>query len=201
VITAGFVRHIPRDLMILVQVLGALIVAAAIGLAWIIVRKQDAHAVISESRWASSLRHIVEGLHLMGDTRSLGITVLISLLYLALQVVSVWALMKAFGLDLSFWAAGGILSIMRFATVVPNAPGNLGLMQVACVLALGLFEVERDTAKTFSFILFFTLTVPLLIGGAIATALTGLNLGELSHRARSGAQVSSRHPAPAAEKP
>ena len=54
---------------------------------------------------------------------------------------------------------------------------------MACVLAMGLFDVEENDAKTFSFVLFFALTLPLLIGGAIAVALTGLNLGELRDRA------------------
>ena len=94
-----------------------------------------------------------------------------------------WALMNAYGFDLSLWVAGGVLTIVRLGTVLPNAPGNLGLFQVACVLAMGLFDVERNDAKTFSFVMFFALTLPLLIGGAVATALTGLNLGELRERA------------------
>jgi hypothetical protein len=60
--------------------------------------------------------------------------------------------------------------------------------------------VEKDVAKTFSLILFFTWTIPLLIGGAIATALTGVNIGELRDRARHGAQT-AHHGAPAPEKP
>ena len=81
--------------------------------------------------------------------------------------------MRAYGLDLSFWVAGGVLTLVRLSTVVPNAPGNLGLINLACVMALGLFEVEKNDAKTFSIILFVALTLPLLIGGAVATALTG----------------------------
>jgi len=88
---------------------------------------------------------------------------------------------------LSVWVAGGVLVIVRLGTVIPNAPGNLGLIQVACVVALRLFDVENDTAKTFSFVMFFALTLPLLIGGAVATALTGLNIGELRDRAQRGA--------------
>jgi len=65
---------------------------------------------------------------------------------------------------------------------------------VACVVALGLFDVEKNDAKTFSFIMFFSLTLPLLVGGAIATALAGLNLGELRHRAARTAQA-ARHQA------
>jgi hypothetical protein len=95
--------------------------------------------------------------------------------------------MRAYGLDLSFWAACGVLTIVRLSTTVPNAPGNLGLMNLACVMALGLFEVEKTDAKTFSIILYVVLTLPLLIGGGIATALTGVNISELRNRARTGA--------------
>jgi len=183
-ITAGFVHGIPTDLKILVQLVGVLLLMGAVALGWIVMHKQEAHLVFSESRWSAAFRHIVEGLHLMGTWRTLTLTALLSLLYLLLQVISVFALMKAYGLDLSFWVAWGVLAIVRFSTVVPNAPGNLGLFQASCVLALGLFDVERNDAKTFSFIMFFALTLPLLIGGAVATARSGLNLGELRDRAR-----------------
>ncbi len=189
-LTASFVKGIPRDLTVLVNILGVFVITGVGILIWVIRRQQHAHLVISESRWASTLRHIVEGLHLMGNRHSLSLTALLSLLYLTLQVVSYWALMKAYGLDLSFWAAGGVLAIVRFATVVPNAPGNVGLFQVACVLAMRLFDVEQNDAKTFSFVLFFALVLPLLIGGAVATALTGLNIAELRDRAQRGVESS-----------
>ena len=185
-VTAALVRRIPKDLTILVQVIGSLLIAGAVVLVWVVVRKHDAHAAIKESRWASTLRHVVEGLHLMGNPHTMGKTVLISLVYLFLQFLSVWALMKADALDLSFWAAAGVLTMVRFGTVVPNAPGNLGFFQAACVVALTRFDVEKNVAKDFSFIMFFALTVPLLVGGAIATALTGLNLTELRERAHHG---------------
>jgi uncharacterized protein (TIRG00374 family) len=184
-ITASLVPGVPEDVIIGVRILGGLILVGAIVLLWIILRKQEAHAAIAESRWSAILRHVIEGLHLMGNPRTLGLTTILSLLYLVLQFLPVYCLMKAYGLDLSFWAAAGVLTIVRWVTVVPNAPGNVGLFQVACVLALKLFDVEKNDAKTFSFIMFFALTLPLLIGGAVATALTGLNLGELRDRAKS----------------
>jgi uncharacterized protein (TIRG00374 family) len=185
-VTASFVRGIPRDIDILVQVMGALLLVCATALTWIVLRKQHAVAAIREGRWASTLRHVVEGLQLMGDLKSLGATAAISLLYLGLHIFSIFALMRAYGLDLSVWAAGGVVVIIRLLTVVPNAPGNLGVGNAACVLAMHLFDVEVNDAKTFSIILFVALTVPLLIGGAVATALTGLNIGELRDRAKAG---------------
>ena len=185
-ITATLVKGIPEDLVILVQILGVLILAGSGVLLWIMVHKQQAHAVVSESRWSSTARHVLEGLHLMGNLRTLSLTSAISLLYLVLQFFTVYALMRAYGLDLSFWAAAGVLTIVRLATVVPNAPGNVGLFQAACVMALHLFDVEKNDATTFSFILWGASTLPLLIGGAVATALTGSNIAELRNRAKRG---------------
>ena len=192
-IAAGFIKHMPHDpeaarfeedLTFFVWIVAAAVLLATAALCWIVLRKHHAHAVLHESRWAATRRHIVEGLQLMGNLRTLGLTSIVSLLYLALQVLFVFALMKAYGFDLSFWVAGGILTIVRMSTVVPNAPGNLGLVNFAVVFALRLFEVEPNEAKTFSLIFYAVQTFPLLIGGAIATALTGLNIGELRDRAR-----------------
>jgi uncharacterized protein (TIRG00374 family) len=198
-VTASLVTGIPTDLTILVQAIGALLILCVALLVWIVYRKHEAHAAIQESRWAAILRHLVEGLSLMGNARTMTLTALISLLYLFLQVLSVWALMKADALDLSFWAAAGVLTIVRFGTVIPNAPGNLGLFQAATIMALTRFDVEKNVATDFSFIMFFALTLPLLIGGAIATALTGLNLTELRKRAHRG--IHAAHHAPIEDKP
>jgi uncharacterized protein (TIRG00374 family) len=187
-ITASFVRGIPGQLVLLVQVIGGLLLFGVVLLLWVVFHKHHAHSVIKESKWSATMRHIIEGLHLMGNRKTLVQTALVSLLYLALQIVSVWALMKAYGLDLSFWVAAGVLTIVRFFTVIPNAPGNLGVFQAGCVMALGLFGVETIDAKTFSFVMFFVLTMPLLIGGAVAVASTGLNIGELRMQAQKGAR-------------
>lgn len=189
-VTAHYVKGLPGALTDLVRVLGGMLALGVAILTYVVVHKTHAHALVKESRWAATLRHVVEGLHIMGGRRTLSRVVPISLLYLVLQVLSYWALMKAFELDLSFWVAAGVLTIVRLGTVIPNAPGNIGLFQAACVVAMhNVFGVEVNDAKTFSFVLFFALTLPLLIGGAIATALTGLNLGEIHHHARKGIEA------------
>jgi uncharacterized protein (TIRG00374 family) len=196
VLTANLMPDpLPKALVDVVRIIAVLLVIAGAALAFIIFRKHHVHAVMKESRWEAALRHVVEGLHTMGNRRTLQRAAGASLLYLVLQIVSVWALMRAYELDLSIFAAGAVLILVRFGTVIPNAPGNVGLFQASCVVALGLFGVERNTAKTFSFVMFFALTLPLLIGGAIAVALTGLNLGEIHHRARKGFERTTTTPA------
>jgi hypothetical protein len=96
--------------------------------------------------------------------------------------------MKAYELDLSIWAAAGVVTIIRLWIVVPNAPGNLGFLNAACVVALRGLDVEPKVATTFSIILFGVWTLPIVLCGAIATALTGSNISELRRRARLGAK-------------
>jgi glycosyltransferase 2 family protein len=187
VITASFVRGIPGKMVLFVQCLGALIVIGAGVLLWIVRRKPDSHG-------PGTLRHIIEGLQLMGNGRTLAGTAIVSLLYLVLQFVTVWALMKAAHFDYTFWVAAGVITLVRLGVVVPNAPGNLGVFQVACVLALRLFDAQEDDAKSFAFIMWFALTLPLLIGGAVATALSGLKLGELRDRAKRSASAVQAEP-------
>jgi len=126
----------------------------------------------------------------MGNRRTLFRTVVISALYLAVQMFSYYALIRAYRTDFSFWVGAGLLTMIRFATVIPNAPGNLGVFQLAAVKALTrMFEMNVTDAKTLSLILWAALTLPLLIGGALATALTGVSIGELRERARRSADA------------
>jgi len=153
-------------------------------LIFIAVHKQKAHAVVSESKWASGLRHVVEGIHAMGNWRTMLATAGASLVYLALQIAPWWLLMEGYGLDLSVWAAAVVYIVVRLGTVIPNAPGNAGVTQLFCVLGLQLFQVPQSTAKEFSLIVFGVLTLPLLIGGFVAVALTGLKLKDIRSKAR-----------------
>jgi len=157
-------------------------------LVYVSVHRQKVQAMFSENRWTRGLRHVVEGIHIMGNRRTMLATAGASLLYLALQVVPVWALMEGYGLDLSMWAAAAVFIVIRLGTVIPNAPGNAGLYQFFCILGLGLFSVPKQTAVGFSLMMFGVLTLPLLIGGFVAVALTGLKLGDIRSQAQSSMQ-------------
>jgi uncharacterized protein (TIRG00374 family) len=185
-------RRIDSMIAISVQATALVLIAATVGFFWIVRHRFHAHPSLHESRWAAALRHITEGLQLMGNLRTLQLTAAISALYFALQAVTMWALMKAYSLDYSIWVAGGVLTLYRLGTVIPNGPGNLGLGNVACYLALRFFELGEVEAKTFSLLYLAAQTLPLLAGGAIATALTGVNIGELRERARAGSAPDAR---------
>jgi len=185
VIAAQHLKGIPGWLTDTVRGMELVVVAGTALFAYAMIHKSHAHAMVKEGRWATVLRHVLEGVHTMGNWRTLARVMPVSFLYLVLQVFSYWALMKSFQLDLSPWDAAAVLAIVRLGTAVPNAPANIGLINAACLIALyNVFGVERNDATTFSFVLFLALTLPKIVCGAIATALTGLNLGEIHHHAR-----------------
>jgi len=190
VIVTHRLKGIPGWLTDTVRLMEIVVVLGMALLAYVMIHKTHAHAMVRESRWAGVLRHVVEGLHTMGNRRTLTQVVPVSFIYLLLQVFSYWCLMKAFLLDLSIWEAAAVLAIVRLGTVIPNAPANIGLINAACLIALyNVFGLERNDAKDFAWVLWAALTLPLLVAGAIATALTGLNIGEIHAHARKGLQA------------
>lgn len=102
-----------------------------------------------------------------------------SCLPIACHILAMWFLMKGSGFDLPVSAAMAVLLIIRVGTVIPNAPGNIGSYQFFCVLAMGLFGIDKPAAAAFSLLTFGVFTVPLVIGGAIAVVSSGFNFEAL----------------------
>jgi hypothetical protein len=196
ILVAGFyvttfyveVPHYLRDISLS---LAAILAVAALLVVIVMFHKHHAHAAVLRSRWAAMLWHVVEGLHAMGNSRWFCASALVSVLYLSLQVVPVYALMRAYNLDLSIGVAAVVLVILRIGTIVPQAPGNMGGFQFFTVVALRLFDVDKSAATSFATILFAAVTVPLWIGGAIAAAVAGVRLKDLQQQANSSLQAST----------
>ena len=83
-ITAHYVNGLPQALTDLVRVVGGLLAVGVALLAYVVLHKTHAHSMVKESRWAATLRHVVEGLHTMGGRSTLARVVPVSFLYLAL---------------------------------------------------------------------------------------------------------------------
>lgn len=171
----GFLKAMSQGLLILLLILGGLI-----GLAMLY--KKHAEDAAARSRWSRLLRPLVDGVHSMGRGRSFWRAFALSFWYLALQLVPLYALLRAYRLDLSPWAALVLLVILRLGTVIPQAPGNVGSFQALIIAGLGLFGYSRAESTGFATLSFFVVTVPLWLGGFVALILTRMRLGDI-HRA------------------
>jgi glycosyltransferase 2 family protein len=172
---------------------GAALLAAAM------FNKAYTKATFASNKWLGKFVVLLEDLHIIGHSRYLYFSAFASLPYLLLQAIPIWAMAKAYpALDISIGQATVIMLILRLGSVVPQAPGNVGMFQFLTTVGLELFGVAGPIAKRFSFVLWAVVTLPLLIAGFIALAVTGLKMGHIRAQAESSmAEGSARRPAPA----
>ncbi len=188
-----FFVQVPRYLRDAGVVLAVIVGGLSVLMGVVMFHKHHAHAAVSRSRWADALWHVVEGLHAMGNSPSFLAAAAVSLLYLASQLVPIYALLKGLDFDVPLGAVVVVLVILRIGTILPQAPSNVGGFQLFTVVALRLFGVDKGVAAGFATLLFLVTTVPLWVGGAVACALAGLRIQDLQHHAQAGfAPVGSR---------
>lgn len=127
----------------------------------------------------------LDALEFMGDAPAVAAALAVSCFSMVCLILAMWFLMKGGGFHLPLVAAAAVFLIIRVGTIIPNAPGNIGSYQFFCVLAMGLFGVDKSAAAAFSLLTYTIFTVPLLIGGTIAVATSGLNFKTLKAAAKS----------------
>jgi uncharacterized membrane protein YbhN (UPF0104 family) len=150
--------------------------------------KQRAHAVLSsEKKWHRQLRILIEDLHLIGHSRHLYYSWLLTIPFLLTQIVPFYAMMKAYNFrDPSWGVATVLMVVLRLGSAVPQAPGNIGVFQALAVVVLsGVFKYDNSLATGFSLATWAVITLPLLVVGFFALAITGAKIGELRHKANS----------------
>jgi uncharacterized protein (TIRG00374 family) len=192
--TLSYLRHYPLShgqaraiailsdgsifLSIVLLICGALL---AVAMFW---REQTLDALLN-AKMFSWVHVFVEDLHRIGHSRYLYFSALASIPYLMMQIVPIYALMQAYGLEEASWArAGALMVLLRLGSVVPQAPGNVGLFQVLSTLGLTLFGVPQAMARRFALILWGVVTLPLLFVGFIFLVATGAKMAEIHREAK-----------------
>ena len=153
----------------------------AVAMYW---REQTLDALL-DARMFSWVHVFVQDLHLIGHSRFLYFSAAASVPYLLIQIVPIYAIMQAYGFEGVTWAqAGALMVLLRLGSVLPQAPGNIGLFQVVSTLVLTLFGAPGAMARRFAFILFAVVTIPLLVAGFIALIASGAKMGDLQREAQ-----------------
>jgi uncharacterized protein (TIRG00374 family) len=90
-----------------------------------------------------------QGLSVLKAPAPLAAAILFQCLGWGLQLLAVYATMRAFGIDAGLPAAGLVLVLMNVATILPLWPGNVGLVQAAVALPLRNYGVPYATGFAF----------------------------------------------------
>jgi uncharacterized membrane protein YbhN (UPF0104 family) len=102
--------------------------------------------------------------------------VVVNILVVAADVGIVAVMLLTMGWELPLEAALTTIVFLWAGSALPSAPGFIGIFQIACVLALGLYGVDGSSAFAFSVLLhLFSLFSAVAQGGA-ATLSYGINL-------------------------
>jgi len=125
---------------------------------------------------AALLRRLSFELRVIGWARGMLLAFALSLALLLLQGLSLWLVMRAYGLRLPFAAGIAVFLIVHLGTALPSAPANIGTYQFFTVLGLTLLGVDKTSAAGFSLVVFALLSAPLWALGFWAFGRSGLTL-------------------------
>ena len=113
------------------------------------------------------------------------LTVAIALTFLAMSLdyASIWLGMCAMGWLMPPTAAVVVGIFIALGTMIPAAPGYIGIYQVACVVALSFYGIGESAALAFSVILQAAILVTIGTQGLIVLMHYGRRLRDLRLRA------------------
>jgi hypothetical protein len=154
----------------------------AIAMFW---KEQTLDALLNAPRF-SWVHTLIQDLHLIGHSRYLYFAFLVSLPCMLLQMVPIYAVLRASQEvhKLPLMVSFALMLALRLNSVLPQAPGNVGTFQIVASRGMMRFGVGREIAQDLSFIMWGIVTLPLVVVGFVAVALTGLKIGELQRHAR-----------------
>jgi len=170
-------------------ILGIMIVILGVLLAYAMYARKQSLDLFLGMTWPRWLNTLIEDLHLIGHSRYLYFSFLVSGLYMLSQMVPIYATVRASNLHIPWIAtAFTMMVLLRLSSIVPQAPGNLGSFQWVTARTLIMFGLASALSRRFSLILWAVLTLPLIAIGFIALALEGVSLTHLHREATASAR-------------
>ena len=179
---------LPHVLLDAGYILGTFIVGFAGVLAYAMYAKRQSLSLVFGIRWPRWFNTLIEDLHLIGHSRYLYLSFLVSGAYMMAQILPIYALVQASNIDVPWTASFTMMVLLRLTSIVPQAPGNLGSFQWVAARTLIMFGLVASHAKRFSLILWAVMTLPLIVIGSIALAISGVNMTHLHRQATEAAQ-------------
>jgi glycosyltransferase 2 family protein len=126
------------------------VVGVALFLATVLVAGRELRPLPESARAIRRLLAMAQrGLHVLREPRDAMLAAFLQSCGWFVQLLAVWAMMKAFGIGAPLPAAGLVLLLMNVATIFPLWPGNIGLLQAVVALPLVSYGVAYPTGLAF----------------------------------------------------
>lgn len=168
---------------------GFIVILVAAGLFWMSRKHKEATETIENGRFKqiNSLAErlvdlkitFVYGLKMLRSSKHLFLVTGLTIISWSIQALMVYLLITAFDLKVDLWGAVVIMVINTVMVMVVVTPVNIGTFQLACVFALSLFKIDRQTALSFSIVLHAFNYIPPVILGWLFSLKEGLSVKSL----------------------
>lgn len=172
------VAVVPQTAYAMLAVFGAAFLATAVFYGW----REEARRLTERgiglvSRrlgvWvADKVAHLADGLRFLPRWRYFVPFLASSLLFWALNVISVWLLMRGCGLPgATLSQAAAVIGVLALGTLLPGPPGFFGMFQLSAYAGLAMYFAPDLVVEAGSAVVFWMYAVQLFLvvgGGAIA---------------------------------
>ncbi len=132
-----------------------------------------------KAKWQQKLHelfvHGLEGIQVFRQSKNILIVLILTISVFLLDYFWMWKIMGAFGWDLPFEAGLTVGVFLLLSISIPSAPGFIGVYQMACILALGLYGIDQTLAVAYSIVLQLITFTIMGIQGMLVTAYCGFS--------------------------
>lgn len=126
------------------------------------------------------LRRFVLGLKLLHAPKDFFISIIISFLVWACEVMVYKVYLMAFEIEVPFTAALVALVVVNLSSLIPSSPGFIGVFQYACIKSLAIYGVAETAALAWSVAIHSTQIIPITILGLVLMTRLGFSMKEIS---------------------
>jgi uncharacterized protein (TIRG00374 family) len=148
----------------------------------------------------SQFRNFVVGLDLKNHYPTVLLALLFTFLRWTFEACIYLSVIYALGLEhrVPIHGALFVMVAVNIACMIPQAPGFIGSVQIACIQALSVFGIDRETAVAYSLLVHAAFFFPITIVGLVCLAQSPLTFAEIR---KSGNTAASRDLAATLKRP
>ncbi|HEX9090850.1 MAG TPA: lysylphosphatidylglycerol synthase transmembrane domain-containing protein [Anaerolineales bacterium] len=110
-------------------------------------------------------RRFLDGLESLRSPIDVLMVFVTSVIIWLLETVKYWFVMHAFSFSVSFFALMLMNGVVNLATTIPSAPGYLGTFDLPGIAVLQAYNISREVAASYTFVLHFALWFPVTVVG------------------------------------
>jgi uncharacterized protein (TIRG00374 family) len=125
-------------------------------------------------------RRFLDGLESLRSPLDVLMVFFTSVIIWLLETVKYWFVMHAFSFSVSFFALMLMNGVVNLATTIPSAPGYLGTFDLPGIAVLQAYDIPREVAASYTFVLHFALWFPVTALGLYYMVRAGISWKEVT---------------------